>query len=513
MITRLTILTLLLAVGTTLTAQRRVQLKQADVLRGRVVEKERVDWVIGHVIFEQNNTTIYCDSALFNKRKNSVRAFGKVRITDGDSVTITARVLEYDGESRLAKLRDNVVFTKLATATLYTDNLDYDRPAQMATYFSGGRLVDSINVLTSRKGYYNAADNMASFKRNVHVKNPDYDMRADSLQYNSRTKVIYFRTPTEVIDKDKNVANYEGGEYDTKTQKSNLERGIGETPSYRITGKNYFLDDILKVYKARENVIMTSKEESLNIYGQALDYDKRKEIAKVYSHAYLAKAVAEGDTLFLSADTLVALDSNNPAEKRLLAYRNVRIFKSDLQGVADSAEYRPQDSTFYFYHNPVLWSEGNQMTADTIYMYIENNTINEVYLHVNAFVISSDTLNDYNQIKGRNMTAQFRNGRLHRVIVDGNGESIYYAYDQKDKSFTGVNRISCSNITIRFIEGKVNNLTFYVNADANFIPPHEIKPDDTRLDGFDWKSALKPTREGVIQLDTVEQTAPNVPAY
>ena len=127
---------------------------------------------------------------------------GKVRITEGDSVTITGRKLEYDGDTKKAKLRNNVVFTKLGTTTLYTDNLDFDRPTNVAYYFNGGRLVDSINVLTSNKGYYDVTSNMASFKKNVHVKNPDYIMTSDSLQYNSRTKIIYFRSPTTVVDSD-----------------------------------------------------------------------------------------------------------------------------------------------------------------------------------------------------------------------------------------------------------------------------------------------------------------------
>src|SRR5690606_29978816 len=133
--------------------------------------------------------------------------------------------------------RNNVVFTKLATATLYTDYLDFDRMANMAYYINGGRLVDSINVLTSRKGYYNSTSNMASFKRNVHVKNPDYTMTSDSLQYNSRTKIIYFRTPTTVVSKDSSTFVYNSGEYDTKSKQSDLNLGAGESQEYKIESK------------------------------------------------------------------------------------------------------------------------------------------------------------------------------------------------------------------------------------------------------------------------------------
>lgn len=104
---------LLVPFGFTL-AQSRVTLKQADQLKGGVKDGERFDRVIGNVIFEQSKTTIYCDSAHFFRAKNTVEAFGRVRIIEGDSVTITSNKADYDGNSRVARLRNNVVFTKLA---------------------------------------------------------------------------------------------------------------------------------------------------------------------------------------------------------------------------------------------------------------------------------------------------------------------------------------------------------------------------------------------------------------
>lgn len=488
-------------------AQKKVELEQADQLRGsRTAEGEQFQKLLGNVILVQNQTTIYCDSAYLFKKRNFVEAFGSVRITEGDSVTITGKRLEYDGNTKVAKLRNNVVFTKLATATLYTEYLDFDRVKNMAYYINGGRLVDSINVLTSRKGYYNSTTNMASFKRNVRVKNPDYTMTADSLQYSSRTKVIYFRTPTTVVSKDSSTFVYNSGIYDTRTKRSDLELGSGESEEYKIKSKDYQLDDIRKVYKLRGDVVMTSKKENLIIYGQAADYFKARGISKVYNNAYLAK-VTDQDTLFITADTLVSIENSDPAKKRLLAYHNVKIFRHDLQGKADSIEYRSADSVIYFYRDPILWSEGNQMTADSISMLIRRKTIDKIFLNVNSFVISRDTLTNFNQIKGRKMTAEFRKGNINRVFVKGNGESLYFALEENKKDSVdakamGMNKIICSDITIRFVEGKVNNLSFYKRPDANFIPPHELKEEDKKLPGFEWRNDQKPKRADVVKNST-----------
>ena len=480
-------------------AQSKVNLKQADQLKGGIKDGERYDRVLGNVIFTQNRTTIYCDSAHFYRAKNKVEAFGHVRITEGDSVTITSARAEYDGDKRIARLRRNVVFTKLATATLYTDYLDFDREKNEAYYFNNGRLVDSINVLTSNRGYYNVNTNMASFKRNVRVTNPDYTMTSDSLQYNSNTKIIYFRTETTVMDKDNNKAVYEGGDYDTKTRQSDLMKGQAETRTYTLAGSKISLDELRKFYRVKGNAIMTSKEENLTIYGDNVIYDRQKNTGKVFGNAWMAKVTEEGDTLFLSADTLVSIDHPEPAKKRLLAFHNVKIYKTDLQGLADSVEYRQADSTLTFYRNPVLWTQGNQMLADTITMLIENNTISRIFMVFNAFVISVDTLKNYNQMKGRRMTAYFQNKQLHRVVIDGNGESIFFALEDRTNIFIGMNKIICSNITIRFRNGVVNNISFYVKPEAEFIPPHELVKEKMKLKGFSWKEESRPAKYDVVK--------------
>lgn len=492
---------ILLAMVTGAYAQKRVRLKDADVLRSGKAGDVKFTRLIGNVVFVQNETTIYCDSAHFFRSENSLEAFSNVRIIEGDSIRITGSRLVYNGDRKTAKLRRNVVFNKLNTATLYTDNLDYARIPNVAYYFRGGRLVDSVNVLTSQKGYYNVNSNLASFKGDVVVTNPDYTMYADSMQYNSRTKEIYFVSETTVINKDSSRAVYQGGTYNTISKISDLREGVGESEDYTIQGDSYDLDAKRNIARVRGNVVMTSKKENLVIYGQASDYFRNEGLTKVYDHAFVAKVTDDNDTLFMTADTLVSINSSDPAKKKILAFHNVKIYKTDLQGIADSLEYRSIDSTIYFYKDPVLWTEGNQMTADSVSMLIENNTISRMFLIDNAFVISQDTLKNFNQIKGREMTAEFDGENIKRVIVQGNGESLYFALDDENQSFMGMNKIICSNITIRFRDGQVNNLSFYVKPEASFIPPHELTKENRRLKGFKWRADDKPTRDQVVKAE------------
>jgi lipopolysaccharide export system protein LptA len=504
-------LTLLLCVLATLTAfaQKKVKLKHADNLYGTVKDGERFDRLVGNVVMIQNQTTIYCDSAHSYKSQNRVEGFGHVHITEGDSVDCTSLALSYDGNKKIAHLRKNVVFKKLKTATLYTDFLDYDRVKNEARYFNGGKLVDTTNTLTSKKGYYDINRNVASFKTDVVGVTPDYTMTSDTLQYNSKTKIVYFKAETTVKDKEGGVAVYQNGFYDTQKKLSNLNNGNIETPDYKLVGEIYFLNDLKKFYKARGKVVMTSKKENLIIYGDVGDVDKLRGITKVYGHAYLAKIDDQKDTLFLTADTLVSIEHKDPRKKRLLAYHHVKIFKSDMQGIADSLAYIAPDSTMHFYRDPVLWTGDNQMTADSIRMLIKNKKIDKIYLVANSFVVAQDSLKNFNQIKGRRMTANFDGKTISHVVVQGNGESIYYALDKdkdnpdttkrKDQYTTGMNKIICSNMKINFTNGKVKDITFYIKPDASFIPPHEIKKEETKLRGFTWRGKDRPKKQEVVQ--------------
>lgn len=486
---------------------QRVRLEYADILKGGQQNGIRVAKPVGNVVFKQGQTTIYCDSAILNKGENSIEAFGRIRILEGDSITITAGKLFYDGNRRVARLRKNVVFVKLKTVTLYTDNLDYYRNKNLATYFNGGKLVDTTNVLTSRKGYLNTLSSIASFKKDVVGENQDMTFKSDTLQYQTKTKVVNFLAPATVIDKDGKVIQYNKGFYNTVSRISVLNDGVIETKSNLMKGDQYKTDESKMFYQAIGHVEITAKEDDMIIYGDQGDYYKNLGRTKIFGNAYVARFDNSADTLFLRADTLVSVEGKDGRTKYLLAYPKVRVFKSDLQASADSLVYHSADSLMIFYRDPVLWNIGNQMTADTIRMTIRNKSLDRIFMINNSFVASEDELENYNQIKGRKMVAHLKDSKINHVDVAGNGESLYYALETKKIErdslqatltlMTGVNRIICSDMKINFAEGKVNNISFYVRPDAQFIPPQDLKKEDSQLKGFIWRGGERPTRESV----------------
>jgi lipopolysaccharide export system protein LptA len=480
-------------------SQRKVKLVQAEQLQGGRKDDISYDSFVGNVIFEHKGTNIFCDSAVFFKKTNSLEAFGNVKIDDGDSVTVTSKKLVYNGNDQLAMLRENVIFNKKGQMTLYTDFLDYDRNAEMAYYFNGGRLVDSTNELKSSKGYYQVPINLASFKQDVVGTNEDFTLKSDTLQYNTETKDIYFLAHTELTNAEGEVFVYESGTYNSRDESSVFFKGYIETPSYYLYGNKLNSDDASQFYKASDNVKIISKENDIVVLGEEAEYFKEEGVIKIFNDALL-KILSGSDTLYLSADTLVSIDSDLAEEKRLLAYNDVKIFKSDLQGVADSLAYFQFDSTLTFFGDPVIWTEGNQMSADSIDILIENNTISKLHMVNNGFIISKDTLLNFNQIKGRTIDAVFKDNELKTVYVNGNGESIFFMLAEDNSDIIGMNKILCSDMTLNFIASNLNDITFYTNNEGSFIPPHELEEPDTRLSGFQWLEDKKPLFENVVPI-------------
>ena len=131
--------------------QTEVRLKYAGLLSSEEINGVKIQKLIDSVWLIQGTTNIYCDSAYLDKLTNSARAFGNVKIIDAvDPLDITSNYLEYNGNTRIANLEENVIM-KDDSSTLYTHNLDYYRDLSTGKYFEGGRLVDDTNDLTSKE--------------------------------------------------------------------------------------------------------------------------------------------------------------------------------------------------------------------------------------------------------------------------------------------------------------------------------------------------------------------------
>ena len=475
-------------------AQTKVIVKEADLLASSQIEGVEAQRLIGSVWLIEGNTNIYCDSAYLYKVSNRAIAYGHVRIIDTvDSLDLRGDYLEYTGNIGIAKMRKNVVLKDDST-NLYTDFLDYDRATQTAYYYNGGKLVDSTNVLKSKSGYYNSETKSALFIDSVYLENPDFDLYTDSLDYSTITKVAITKGRTLGVSADgDSLKTNTGFLYKSLEKYSEVYDGWIKTADYEIKGDLLVADDSTKFYSGDGNIELWSYSDSLTVYGEHARYYKNESQVYVYENAYLKKLM-QGDSLFIRGDTLKSVQNDEKNIKYLSAFHNVKLYKSDFQGAADSISYNMLDSTIYMFKAPLIWNADSQISADSLNIQLANNKVSKMFLKQNSFVITQDSSENFNQIKGREMLVDFKNGQIRKTDVFGNGESIYFAYDQKNGSLS-MNKLTCSNMALYFNKNTVSELRTYREVDGKIIPEPEIVDPEKRLRGFKWLIEQKPTLE------------------
>jgi len=474
-----------------LQAQRkRVELVQADVMS---FDKSRsaLRVVSGNVVFEHEGSLLYCDSALFDETANHVEAFGKVRIRVNDSVSVYGDVLSYDGTTRIADLVGNARLVD-NTTTLESPTLRYDRNISTGTYTRGGVITDRRNRLTSRQGSYYSPDNQFVFRDSVKLHNPDYDMVSDTLHYNSGSEVAEFYGNT-VIRSEENTIFCREGWYDTRYDLASFSRRASILMEDRVLyGDSIYYDRKLAFGKAFRNIRMVDTERDIVILGQLAHYLEDEGLAVVTDSA-LAIIYGEGDSLFLHADTLRAIFDSTGETRQLYAYHQMKFFRSDIQGLADSLAYITADSLIHMHGEPVIWSEAHQMSADTIMLGMKNEAIDRIFLRENSFIASIDDTNAYNQLKGKHMTGYFHENELVRMDVAGNAETVYYIRES-DGRLTGINKAVSSDITIRLKDKKIREIVYIRQPEAVLYPPSQFPAQERSLEGFHWQGHRRPRK-------------------
>lgn len=492
-----------------------VILKRADQLEGLQSGTEETRKLTGNVQLQQKNVLMYCDLAIQNLTTNVIEAYGNVRMVQGDTLSVRGDTMFYYGATRQANVTGRTVVLKDRKMTLTTRRLEYDLNSGIAHYPVKGRIVDRENILTSQEGFYDTRTKLFTFRRDVRLVNPKYTLTADSLLYNSFSKIATFQGPTKIVSKEGTLIAKDG-DYNTVSRLSNFQRRATiETEKYTLTGDTLLGNNANDFYTARGNVVLVAKSDQTTLTGDFGRYNRKAGVARMTGHA-LVRSVTKADTMYMRADTLWSFELPNPRRvkgsktadstyRRLIGHNNVLVFKSDLQSKCDSIVYETVDSTIYFFRDPIVWSTNYQMEGDSMTALLKNNRIYKMLLRGHSFVISQDTLLNFNQVKGRTLNAFFAydpqkdRSDIDHVVVEGNGESLYFAVDEQNK-IVGMNRVLCSKMTIRFVDRKVKKISFYGQPDSKLIPPKELKEADKKLDGFNWRIAERPTKARLLSL-------------
>lgn len=450
--------------------------------------------LIGEVCFRHDSSYMYCDSAYFFEKTNSLEAFSNVRMEQGDTLFVYGDYLFYDGNTQIAYLRQNVRMEN-GQVTLFTDSLNYERIPNIGYYFDGGMIVDSLNQLSSFYGQYSPETKLAIFNDSVRLENPNFILYSDTLQYQTDTKIATILGPS-IIESDSGMIHTSRGWYDTVNDLSLLlERSQVESGEKLLIGDSIVYDRHLGFGKVYGNMSIIDTAQHIALEGQYGYYNEKTGYAFATDSARFLE-YSEKDTLFLHADTLqmVTIDSTS---REIKAFYGVRFYRKDMQGVCDSMQLNTRDSVLYMYKNPVLWNEQYQLYGDTVAIYMNDSTIN--YAHVIQFAFAAQFVDSsyYNQLKGNDLKAYFEGQTVRQIDVEGNAESIFYPLES-DGSKVGMNETKSGFLTIWVKDNKLDRLKIWPNPVGTMTPIPDLKPDQKMLKDFHWFDYMRPKNKDDI---------------
>ena len=473
----------------------RVYLVHSDELRydqyGLVPDAQIVK---GNVQFMHKGAKMWCDSAYFYQQTNSFRAFGHVRMVQGDTLSLTCERAYYDGQAQLMEARKNV-WLKHRGQTLNTDSLNYDRLYNNAYFFEGGTLTDKNQKLVADWGQYNTQTREAVFYYNVKMIENDRIITTDTLQYNTLTSMAHVLGPSQITSKT-GVIETRDGYLNTKTSISTLYgRSTVNDKDKTITGDSLYYDDKTGQSEGYGDVVYVDKKNKNSLLCQRFKYNE-KTGAGWATGKLLAKDYSQKDTLYVHADSVkfFTYNINTDSVYRMAhCFKHVRAYRQDVQAVCDSMVANSKDSCLTMYRDPIVWNANRQLLGEVIKIYMQDSTVKEA--HVLGQALSVEQMPDsvhFNQLSSKDMFAYFIDGNVRRNDAVSNVRSIYFSVDDKDSTLIGLNYLETDTMRMFISAERQLQKIWTCRFEATLYPMSQIPPGKEKLEAFGWFDYVRP---------------------
>lgn len=443
----------------------------------------------GQVYIVHEGVEMWCDQAFVYLKSNFVKAYGQVRITQGDTISMNSKYAEYNGNTQFAFASGDVVLTEPKT-TLKTDTLYFDRVKQQAFYRSGGTVQDTSSVLTSRIGRYFAESQKYQFLSDVKIVNPKYTVKSNQLDFYSESGDAYFYGPS-TIESETSTVYCERGYYDTRGDTGYFVKNSRVDYENRtLYGDSIYFDRNKSFASATNNIRVIDTINKSFIRGHYAEVFRAKDSVFITKRA-VAITVRDNDSIYVHADTLQV--TGKPENRILKGFYQARMFKPGKEGdeptsgKCDSIYVNEKRGITKLLRNPVMWSGENQMTGDTIHILSDTltNKLDTLKVFNNAFLVQKDSLG-YNQVKGESLIGLFTNNELDTVNINKNTQVIYYSRDDKEQ-LVGINNTVSSSIQMYLEQQQITGIRFIKKATGKVYPPSMLPENARILPGFTWR--------------------------
>lgn len=518
-------------------------------------------------LFDKDGNTLRTERLTYNT-KDSVAVFeygGSMKDKDGN--VIESRTGTYDAKEGLFTFDDQVELY-MDSIEIKTHQLRYFNETERAHFGRNTYVWRDQGFLRADAGWYDRPSQLIYFSDHVFMFDPSYDAWADEVYYRQQDGAVDLLRNAQVLDStNKSVYLGDHMQYLPATDSLSQRGYLTGDPSIIYYGENenheidtlYTRADTFYVYSVPRNEIPAAEVKEAEKRLEDMLFDalskkrteegetrekeriqklrqvgklppewvekqqqaERDSLARLDSLAKLppADSLAEiPDSLSVTPDSIQGLDTTAVAARDtivappdttpiryVLGWHNVKMYRSDLQGVCDSVVFCELDSIARLYGRPVLWNEvRNQLSADEMQLLMKGGTFERGSMVTNAWIISQQDSIHFNQIRSTEMQGWFRDNKLYRFDALGGVAAVFYLVEEEE--VTTINVKEAKSLTAALKDGSAQRLLYMEAIKSDAYPVGDLELSKQRLKGFEWRGEERPVSREVITQQQVRKS-------
>lgn len=443
---------------------------------------------------ESDTLTIYTDALHYNTDTHIADLTEQSTIISKDGTIYTSNGV-YNTETTIADLYSRSLVVTKTGKTLTGDTLFYDHKAGYGEAWGAMELNDTVNKskLKGEYGFYNELTDSAFVTGKALAV--DYSS-ADSLSLHGDTiKAFRVITITRVpAPSDPGTDSKVSIPIDTTL----VTVPVDTIPTPADTTFSE-IDSLTAVIAPADTVPLIDEP----IISASTD-----TVPLIVEHpdtvsVNIPQDIAPADTVPLIEETIISAPTDTVAVEgphmieladtthHVVAYPNVRFYRSDIQGVCDSMTYIQCDSLLYMDIDPIVWSGDRQITGTTIIVHVNDSTADRINIPSAAFMVEMLEPGYYNQLSGRELVAYLVEGTLRHLDVSGNVTTIFYPMES-DSTYNKMAQAESSFMSADFDKGQIEKLKMWPQSTQVLTPLYLAKRSMLFLKDFRWDADRRP---------------------
>ena len=426
-----------------------------------------------HLLSRNNNDgdtlEIYTTNLYYNTLTHIARMDDESTVRNADGIIYTSEG-EYNTDSMTTRLfsRSTVVSTMESSrgTTLTADTIYFDRRLGQGEAFGNMIMTDTINkmIMEGDYGYF--------------------DQMIDSAFVTGRARVIQYRPVGD--------GDFDPDKVDTLYVNDTFTRSI-ETI--------YLHGDTIRAFR---NIIQRNDTIYTELAQPApADTLAAADIQPVDAAAVTDSIKASGNAA-PSPATPFKVEEVSDTIRYVVAAPHVKFYRKDMQGLCDSLTYVSADTMVHMNYNPIVWSDNRQISGDVIQIHLREAVtydadsvaksrmmLDRAYIPSAGFMAELIEDGYYNQLSGKEMIAQFREGALSHLDVNGNVLAINFP-EENDSTINKVWNIESSFLVADFKDNAISHLKLWSETSGTGTPLYLAKKSLFFLPTFKWYGEHRP---------------------